>query len=156
MRRRGGYIQGTFRPKNPAKYRGNLNNITFRSSWELRLFNYLDQNSSVLEWNSEEVVIPYFFPLDGKWHRYFVDAYAKFRTRSGEIQKYLIEVKPEKETLNPALKPRKRRTKYSRLEEETYAKNSCKWKAATEAAELNGMKFIILTENELYNKKRHK
>lgn len=155
MNRKGGFVRGKFTPKNPAKYRGNLRNIVFRSSWELRLFNYLDTNSSVLEWNSEEVVIPYRSPLDGEMHRYFVDAYAKFQTKSGSIERYLIEVKPHKETINPAIN-RKRKSKYSRLEEDTYKKNSAKWSAAEAVAERYGMKFIILTEYELYNKKRHK
>ena len=34
---------------------------------------YCDNNESVIEWGSEEVVIPYKSPWDGRIHRYFPD-----------------------------------------------------------------------------------
>ena len=56
---------------------------------------YCDLNDSILEWGSEEVVIPYRSPLDNRIHRYFVDFYIKVEDMSGQIKKYLIEVKPK-------------------------------------------------------------
>ena len=37
-------VQGKFRPKNPSKYKGDPTNIIYRSSWELTVFKYLDNN----------------------------------------------------------------------------------------------------------------
>ena len=51
--------QGIFKPLNPQKYKGNVNNIIYRSSWEKRFMIYCDKNRSVLEWGSEEIAISY-------------------------------------------------------------------------------------------------
>ena len=73
-------------------------NIIYRSLWERKFMTFCDNNSSVIEWGSEEVVIPYRSPLDGKVHRYYVDFYIKVRTTKNEIKEYLIEIKPKKQT----------------------------------------------------------
>ena len=57
---------------------------------------YCDTNNSVLEWGSEEIIIPYLSPMDGKVHRYFPDFYIKIRQRNGSIKKMIIEIKPKK------------------------------------------------------------
>ena len=137
------FIQGKYIPKNIKKYKGNFDNIFFRSMWEYHLFKWLDASSKVLEWGSETVVVPYQNPYTGKFHRYFVDIYAKIMDKDGIVRKYLIEVKPYKQTI-----PSKRGTKYDM----TYKINLAKWKAAEKVANENGMKFIVLTEKELYGK----
>lgn len=139
--------KGKFKPKFPTKYRGNLDNITWRSSWEFKVMKYLDETPGVLEWASEEIVIPYISPLDNKYHRYFVDFYAKIKNNKGLVENILIEVKPFKETLPP--KPRKQRTAKYLKEETTYLVNQAKWAAARHYAENNGWKFYVMTEKEL-------
>ena len=67
------YKQGLFYPKNTEKYKGDFSNIVYRSSWELKFMHWADESKNVLEWSSEELVIPYLSPLDNKMHRYFVD-----------------------------------------------------------------------------------
>ena len=67
------FLQGLYTPKNPKKYIGDLRRITYRSSWELHAFKWCDFNTNVIQWNSEEVVVPYRSPVDGRMHRYFVD-----------------------------------------------------------------------------------
>ncbi|MCK5020810.1 MAG: hypothetical protein KAS32_27560, partial [Candidatus Peribacteraceae bacterium] len=67
------YQQGYFKPSNPDKYIGDPNNIVYRSSYELRAFNFIDRNQSITHWGSEEFAIPYISPLDSSPHRYFVD-----------------------------------------------------------------------------------
>ena len=57
---------GFFRPKNPAKYSGDYKNIIYRSLWERNVFRWCDENPQILKWVSEEVVIPYYYPLDKK------------------------------------------------------------------------------------------
>jgi len=108
---------------------------------------YCDLNDSILEWGSEEVVIPYRSPLDNRIHRYFVDFYIKVEDVNGNIKRYLIEVKPKRQTTPPP-KP-KRQTKKYIYEVTEYAKNQAKWKAASEFCEDRQWNFMIITEDEL-------
>jgi hypothetical protein len=142
--------QGKFVPRNPQKYRGDINNITFRSSWELKLMKFLDEHSGVLEYGSEEIVIPYKSPVDGKMHRYFVDFYVKLQDASGKIKTYIVEVKPWSQTQPP--KPRVRQTPAYIKECQTFAVNQAKWAAAQDFAKHNGIQFLVLTEKELFGR----
>ena len=45
--------KGRFLPKNYQKYRGDYNNIIYRSSWELRVMKYFDEHPHVIWWASE-------------------------------------------------------------------------------------------------------
>lgn len=139
--------KGKYKVKNPAKYRGDYNNVIYRSSWELKLMNWCDSTSAVLEWGSEVAVIPYVSPVDNKVHRYFVDFYMKIQDKNGNIEKYLVEVKPKKFTQEP-VKP-KRVTKQFIEEVFTYGVNQAKWKAAREFCDDRRWKFVVLTEDEL-------
>ena len=71
--------KGLFKPKNPSKYKGNVNEIVYRSSWEKKMMIYCDTTASVIEWGSEELVIPYVSPWDGRYHRYFPDFLLKLK-----------------------------------------------------------------------------
>ena len=55
---------------------------------------YCDKNENILEWGSEEVVVPYHSPIDNRYHRYFPDFYIKVRESTGKIKKMIIEIKP--------------------------------------------------------------
>jgi len=140
------YKQGIFKPERPEKYKGNVNNILYRSGLELRYMNYLDRNPNVLEWASEEIFIPY-TQVDGTRHRYFVDLWVKVKTKEGVIKQFLIEIKPFSQCYPP--KTPKRKTKQYGERLKTFFINQSKWDAAKKAAEKNGMKFIILTEKDL-------
>ena len=135
--------KGKFIPKNPAKYLGDFNSITYRSSYELKFMNWCDKNSSIQGWVSEEIAIPYRSPMDNKVHRYFVDFYIEVKEQDG-VKKYLIEVKPERFTKPP--KPGKR--KYLQ-EIAQYGVNEAKWKSAMDFCKSQGMEFKIVTEKEL-------
>lgn len=139
-------LKGRYNIQKPEKYIGDHKNIIFRSSWELKFMKWCDHNSNVIEWGSEELVIPYRSPVDGKIHRYFVDFYIKVKTPSG-IQKYLIEIKPAKFTQEPQIP--QRRTKKFLQEVITWGVNQAKWKAANEFCLDHNWKFMILTEKEL-------
>lgn len=141
--------KGVWKPRNPHKYVGDVNNITYRSSWELKFFNYCDISPSVIEWASEEVVIPYFDPVKQKTRRYFVDFWAVIKTNQG-VKKFLIEIKPSKFTKPPEVP--KRKTKRYVEEQLQYINNDAKWKAASALCESNGINFMILTEKELFGK----
>ena len=139
--------KGKFRPKNPAKYKGDVTNIVYRSLWELRFMKWCDLNSSVQEWGSEIVIVPYVSPIDKKVHRYFVDFYVKIKNKKGLVEKYLIEIKPERFTKPPQIPERK--TKKFIDEVFQYGVNEAKWKAAFEFCADRNMKFMILTEKDL-------
>ena len=138
--------KGKYQPSHPRKYKGDPTNITFRSLWERKFMNWCDQNANVLEWSSEEIIIPYRGP-DGKPHRYFPDFYMKQRQNDGKIKRYVIEVKPLKQC-SPPKKP-KRQTKTYMYEAYEYAKNQAKWEAARNFCNDRKWEFKVLTENEL-------
>lgn len=142
------WVQGRYIPRNPAKYRGNPSNIIYRSSWERNFLRWCDSKREIVGWASEELVIPYQSPLDGKMHNYFVDFVVWALTRNG-VQKYAVEIKPKAECRPP--KPPRKRSLYEsyRKRVETYEVNQAKWKYAKAWCEANGFKFLILTENEL-------
>ena len=64
-------------PENREKYVGNFENIVCRSTWERKMCKYLDLNENVINWGSEELKIPYYSPVDKKWHNYYPDFLTK-------------------------------------------------------------------------------
>lgn len=138
------YKQGYYKITNIQKYKGNVADVQFRSSWELVLMRWLDHNPAVLAWNSEETIIPYISPIDNRQHRYFIDFTAIIVDKNGVTQKFLIEVKPHAETKAP----RKQKNYQKKLA--TYLVNQSKWKYAEMFAKKIGAKFIILTEREIF------
>ena len=139
--------KGRYQPNNPLKYKGNFRNIIYRSLWELKFMKYCDSNQNILEWGSEEIIVPYRSPIDNRYHRYFPDFYIKVRESTGKIKKYIIEVKPQKQCIEPKIQKKKTRSYVYQVCE--YAKNQAKWKAAEEYCMDRGLEFKVLTENEL-------
>lgn len=139
---------GLYKPVNPKKYRGNPTKIIYRSMWEKKFMIFCDHTSTIVEWGSEEIVIPYRSPIDGRVHRYYPDFYIKILTKSGKYEKYVIEVKPKRQTQKPNEKP-KRKTAAWKREVLTWIKNRAKWDAAEDFCEDRQMKFKILTEDHL-------
>ena len=137
---------GKFFPRNPQKYKGDVNNIIYRSSWECKYMAFLDSDPRVIEWSSEEVIIPYRSPIDNRMHRYFIDFYVKKQTNQGP-KVFLIEIKPKKQTKEPEKK--KRVTKQYIQEVATWGVNQAKWQSATEYCLDRGWQFKILTEDDL-------
>lgn len=144
------YKQGFYKPKNSKKYIGDPTNIVYRSAWEKRVMQSLDENINVIRWSSEEVVVPYISPIDNKRHRYFVDFYVEAIAPDGSLKKMLLEVKPAAQTRPPVSPGRK--TKRYITEVMTYGVNEAKWKAAREYCKDRGWEFRIITEAELFKK----
>ena len=136
------YKQGKYIPKKPSKYKGDPRNVVYRSSWEYKFMLWCDQTSSVTEWGSEEIIIPYISPADGRRHKYFPDFYVKIGRK-----KYMVEVKPLRQTKQP--KKQKKQTKAYITEVVTYAINQAKWEAAREYCKDRGWEFMLITEKEL-------
>ena len=140
--------KGKYNPRNPQKYTGNSQNVIYRSLWERKFMVYCDTNNSILEWGSEEIIIPYLSPWDGRIHRYFPDFYIKTKQADNSVKKFIIEVKPKKQCSPPPEQP-KRKTRSWYGEVKTWGINEAKWKYATEWCNNNDMKFQILTEDHL-------
>ena len=140
--------KGKYIPINPKKYVGNSSQIIYRSLWESKLMVYCDRNDNIIEWGSEEVIVPYRSPWDGKMHRYFPDFYMKVKQTNGTHKKFIIEVKPKAQCKEPNKTP-KRKTRKWYKEVQTWGINQAKWKSATDYCENRGMEFKILTEDHL-------
>lgn len=141
------FQKGRFRPKNTKKYKGDVTNIIYRSSWELRVLRYLDENENILEYSSEEIIIPYRSPVDNRVHRYFPDFMVKVRQKDGTVKTLLLEVKPHSQTKEPKIQRRK--TKRYITEVVTWGINNAKWKSAVEYCNDRGWEFKLITEREL-------
>ena len=133
---------GRYKVKNPIKYKGDSSTVIYRSLWEKYCMMYFDKSVEIASWSSEEVVIPYLYEVDRKYHRYFMDF--KVTWKNGKTT--LIEVKPHKETMPPT---GNKRTKRYISEGYTFVKNQNKWQAANEYAKDRGWNFEIWTEVEL-------
>lgn len=138
--------------KHPEKYIAQNKQIVCRSSYEIKFAKWCDGNKNVLEWSSEEVVIPYYFEIDDKFHRYFVDYWLKILQKDNTVKEFLIEVKPFDQTKEP--KKPKRKTKGYINNVVSWIRNSSKWEAAKNYClkeQKNGrnIEFKIVTERDL-------
>lgn len=132
--------------ENRNKYKGaNPDNIICRSSWERSVCKFFDNSPSVVAWSSESVMVRYLNILDNKYHRYYID----FAVEMKSGKRFLIEVKPHAQTQPPKLPASGRKTKSFLDAQKTFVVNKCKWKAAQEYAERNGVDFVIWTEHVL-------
>lgn len=159
------YQQGLFIPKNRDKVIS-LNReggLYYRSSYEKKFYNFLDLSTHVIKWNAEIVTIKYTVKeykddhMVDVEHRYFPDIYYEIQFPSGNIKKFLGEIKPGKETGKP--KPLGDKYTHKQLKNYEYdakmwQKNVAKWIAADEYCSRRGMEFKIITEDILNNLSR--
>lgn len=131
-------MQTIYKLTKPEKYIGNTDLIYYRSSWEKAFLVFLEESPVISKFSSEEVVVSYFYLLDHKWHKYYIDFYIQLITG----HKYLIEIKPFSQRLNPTQKS-------NQYNKEVFIKNQCKWEYAVKFAKNNGMEFLILDEYDL-------
>lgn len=132
---------GKYQVMNRDKYNGDPDKVVYRSMWEKYVFIWCDTNPKVKRWSSEEIVIPYYYDVDKKYHRYFPDIFIQTEEKS-----ILVEIKPDKETKPPV---GQRRTKKYINESLTYVKNMNKWEAASEYCKDRKWEFQIWTEDTL-------
>lgn len=141
--------KGKYRPINPDKYEGDASNIVYRSLWELKAFKWCCLNPDVVKWSSETVVVPYFYHIDEKMHRYYPDLKIQFRNGTT----LLVEIKPKSQVTPPnngAGPPKDGRKKRRYIAERiTWEKNDAKWRAASEYARQRGWSFSIWSEKTL-------
>lgn len=148
--------QGWYRLLNPDKFIKPIDeymqsykdgHVQYKSGLELTAIRYADYNKHITAWSMEPFNIKYLKPTTGKIHRYFIDMFIEFKTGA----KFLVEIKPKGETIPPRKPSKNTQKAILRYQKAlmTFAVNKAKWEAAEKFAELNKMKFIILTEDEL-------
>jgi len=139
---------GKFVPKNANKYLGDPTKVFYRSLWERRVMVYLDENTTVVGWSSEEIIIPYLSPVDNRVHRYFPDFFVRVKNKTGLVEGMILEVKPASQSVAPEKKSKITR-QYIR-EVVTWGVNEAKWKAAVEYCKDRNWQFKVITENEIF------
>lgn len=137
----------------PEKYMENLAAPICKSSWEERIFQAMDNNNYVLKWGYEpDFEIYYMSPKLHKMSKYFPDIYCECRAdNEGRINKFLIEIKPEKFSVMPkppkalqesanAKKVRAHQKKMARYYQqcEEVMVNQAKWAAARNCVPTEG------------------
>jgi hypothetical protein len=154
-RNRMSYNQGKYNipDRYKHKYIGDKSMICYRSNWELEFFRYLSRTSSVLAWNSEDVVISYFNPIKQRKARYFMDIWFRYQNRKNQICEILVEVKPFCQCIPPKMTTTKTGRETAKRKQRylnqlaTYQVNLSKWEATYEHCKKNGLKFYILTDD---------
>ena len=145
MKPKAKYKQGVYKPINGDKFMGEY--ATYRSGMELKFMRFCDSNPKVLQWGSENYIIPYRHP-DGKMRRYFVDNFVKIQ-EGDKITKYLVEIKPSRQTKPPGTKYKKKA--HMIYEQIQYAVNMAKWESCKKYCDKRGFRFLIITEKDLKN-----
>lgn len=135
------YANGKYTIKNREKYVGRKE-PTYRSSWEFSFMQFCDNNPSVLQWASEPFMIPYRNPLTGKNTIYVPDFMMVYVDREQKKHAEVVEVKPTKETNFESARSVRDRA--------AVALNMAKWTAAQEFCKSYGMRFRVVTENDIY------
>jgi hypothetical protein len=137
------FAQGRFEMKNPAKYVGKKMPLA-RSSWEFVFMRMLDEHPGVQSWASESIQIPYRDPLTGKSTIYVPDFFVVYVDKNQSKHAEVVEVKPLSQTKLESVGK-------SRYNQEQYVKNLAKWEAAGAWCKQQGIKFRILSENDLFH-----
>jgi hypothetical protein len=134
--------KGLYTIENKKKYAGDPLNVVYRSLWEREVFKWCDRNPKIKKWSSEEIIIPYYFDMDKKYHRYFPDLKIVFENKT-----IVVEIKPAKETVLPNKAGKSRRQYVG--EATTYVKNMNKWEAANNFCKDRKWEFQVWTEQTL-------
>jgi len=135
------FAQGFYQVRNADKYVGK-GAPRYRSGWEHAFMRFLDNNDHVMQWASESISIPYRNPLTGKQSVYIPDFLITYRTRNNTMMAELVEIKPKKQSVVES--------KASSRDRAIVAINYAKWDAATRWAKRNGLKFRVITEDDLF------
>lgn len=143
------YAQGIYEVRNPDKYVGN-HKPKYRSGWEFTFMTFCDNNPSVLKWASESIRIPYRHPITGKQTIYVPDFFIMYEDKFGRVNAEVVEIKPKKQSIIES-KVTSARDKLA------VVVNQAKWLAANAYCKGQGLKFRVVTENDLfYNGKKSK
>jgi hypothetical protein len=138
----GNWSQGIYTVKNPEKYIGNTK-PRYRSSWEMRIMMFLDENKHILKWASESIAIPYKNPLTGKISRYVPDFFIMYENKYHKTIAEVIEVKPKSQTTLQEAK--------SRHDKLAAIVNQAKFAAAQIYCKQQGFVFRVISEDSIFH-----
>jgi hypothetical protein len=118
--------------------------------WESRFCRWIDLQPDVLEWTSEEPLVPYLNPVTNTVWNYHPDFLLKLRDTTKQIgyRMEMVEIKPKNQTIPPVIGKKKKRTILE--EQKTWAINQAKWLMARRFCEQRGWTFRIITEDQLF------
>ena len=142
----GKWAQGFYTPKNPHKYIGK-GVPRYRSSCELSMMMFLDNNDNILHWASEAIKIPYKHPFTGKPTIYVPDFFVVYKNKTGKTIAEVVEIKPKKQSLIESKVA-------SAKDRMIVAINHAKWAAANAYCKAHGYTFRVLTEDDLFRNGR--
>jgi hypothetical protein len=137
------YAKGQFQPSHPEKYLGKGFPI-YRSGWELQFMRFCDNHSSITQWSSEPMRIPYINPLTNKKTTYVPDFLIQYTDKNNTMKTELIEVKPAAQTFRESAGRNPRNQAH-------YIINQAKWAAAKQYCKQQGIIFRVITENEMFH-----
>jgi len=140
------FANGFYQILNPDKYVGKKV-PHFRSSWEHSFMRFCDENPSVLQWASEAIHIPYKNPFTNKNTIYVPDFMIVYVNKNGEKFAELIEIKPTKQTTLEAAGK-------SMRDQAAAVLNMYKWQAAQAWCQQNGLRFRVVTEQDIFHQGR--
>lgn len=141
------FANGIYEMRNPQKYSGNKS-PRYRSGWEMAFMRFCDNHPSVINWASEAIAIPYRNPLTGKGTVYVPDFIVTYQDKNGKKHAELIEVKPKSQTIL---------TQKTRNQEKVaIAVNHAKWEAAAKWAKHKGLRFRVVTEEDIFHNGKRK
>ena len=135
------YAQGIYTVQNPQKYSGK-GSPRYRSGWEHAFMRFCDTNEHIVMWNSEGLRIPYRHPLTGKATNYVPDFLIQYRNKNNQVVTELIEIKPKKQSVIES--------KASAKDRAIVAVNYAKWDAASKWCKRQGIKFRVITEDDIF------
>ena len=138
------WASGQYDLKNPEKYLG-LKSPRYRSSWEQVFMRFCDENPNVAKWASESIKIPFQNPLTGRHTVYVPDFFIQYNNKNGKAVAEVIEIKPKKQTLVDAAQK-------SISTRAAVALNHAKWEAATKWCRQKGIKFRVITEDDIFHR----
>jgi hypothetical protein len=138
------YLQGPYEVKNKNKYVGK-GTPRYRSGWEHAFMRFCDNNDNIVSWASESIAIPYRNPFTGKMTQYIPDFLIQYRTRNNQVMTELIEIKPKKQSVVES--------KASDRDRAVVALNYAKWDAAMKWSQRNGIRFRVITEDDIFHMK---
>ncbi len=104
--------------------------------------NFCDNNENVMQWASEPVRIPYRHPLTGKMTNYVPDFIVTYRGPNNTTRAELIEIKPKSQSIIE--------DRQSQRDRAVVAINYAKWDSATKWCNRNGLKFRVITEEDMF------
>lgn len=141
MAKKPNFARGLFTPQNVKKYIG-TKQPRYRSGWELAFMRMCDTHPNIVNWASEPLRIPYVNPLSGRKTTYVPDFVIQYRDKNGKAHNELIEIKPFAQTTEERAS--------NQTEKAQALINKAKWQAAVEWSSRRGLRFRVLTENEIF------